>query len=118
MAKKEHYFCDCNEITEGTFIIKKINGKSIGATLFEGEYKLILNFCPHEGAEICKGRISNPIISDTVNKFIIDDNRKVLVCPWHKWEFDMKSGFPLVKGNGKVLFFKSVIKDNQLFILI
>lgn len=115
MSSKEIYFCDLNELIKDKFIIKNIEGRSLGATLVNNEYKVILNICPHEGAELCKGVIKNTITSDKVGEFTLNPKKKLIVCPWHRWEFDLTTGKSLLNIPEKIIMFETFIKKNKLY---
>ena len=115
MSTNKTYFGLLDEINENKFTIKTINGKSFGATYINNEYKVILNVCPHEGAEICKGVINSLIHSSEVGSFDLDSDKKVVVCPWHRWEFDLLTGKSLTNTGKKIAVFETLVEDNILY---
>jgi nitrite reductase/ring-hydroxylating ferredoxin subunit len=52
----------------------------------------IRNVCPHQGAPICGGLVTGTYLpSDPgVLSFGLED--EIVRCPWHGWEFEVKSG--------------------------
>ena len=55
------------------------------------------NKCPHQGGPACEGKIIPKVISkiDKNNHYQGDDfdeNEMHFVCPWHGWEYDMRTG--------------------------
>ena len=42
----------------------------------DGEYRVLDDACPHQGASLGEG----------------SSFRGTVVCPWHSWSFDLKSG--------------------------
>ena len=65
---KKILFAETSEITDTNFLIKKIDGMSVGAIKLNDEYKLVLNVCPHAHAEICRGKISNLFLEYIAHK--------------------------------------------------
>lgn len=80
------------ELNEGRWLIRELAGKSIGVLRLKGEFFAILNFCPHNGAEICRGRVSGRVICKDDGVVCHDAMALTLRCPWHHWEFDLRSG--------------------------
>ncbi|HOY21391.1 MAG TPA: Rieske (2Fe-2S) protein [Haliscomenobacter sp.] len=85
--KTKYYFDELTALQEGYFIIRQLGNHSVGATIHEGKPIVLLDYCPHAGAPICKGKIlPKPVAMQ------LEENHPVLRCPWHGWEFNMKSG--------------------------
>ena len=85
--KNKYYFGELTALQEGRFIVHQLGNHSVGATIQEGKPIVLLNYCPHAGAPICKGKIV-----PTLMVVQPEENHLVLRCPWHGWEFNMKSG--------------------------
>lgn len=117
----KYYFADLQEIPENNFLIREINGISMGAICINGEYHVVLNYCPHEGAEICKGTVSGTSLACEVGqKLSYDLDGQVLTCPWHGWEFEITSGkglFPSKK-QMKVKKIRCESERERLFVII
>lgn len=114
----EIYICDLEEVVEGRYLMREIEGKSIGCTLANGRIICLLNYCPHEGAEICRGHIGLLVKKGCVGSFDYDPTKKVAVCPWHKWEFCLETGEPVVHGAGKLKLFAHNVRDNKVYVLL
>ncbi len=115
--EEETYFCDLEELTDSRFLIRSLGGKSIGCIRVKGEVICILNYCPHEGAEICLGYVGRLIKQADVGCVEYDPEKTVIVCPWHKWEFCTSTGEPVVAGAGRVRIFAHTVREGKVFIL-
>lgn len=80
------------EIADGDHIVVDINGKSVGIFQIDGDFYGLLNRCPHRGGPMCEGMIVSYLESDKPGEVRLDSRRKLLECPWHGWEFDVKTG--------------------------
>lgn len=109
------FFGKTNEISTDKFVIKFIDGMSVGAIKVNNDYKVILNICPHAAAEICKGFVRNLIFSDTVGEISITEDTKTLVCPWHRWEFDLNTGKSIVDTKLKIRIFENFVENENLY---
>jgi 3-phenylpropionate/trans-cinnamate dioxygenase ferredoxin subunit len=80
------------EIPNGGRKIVSVGGREIGIFNRDGEYFAILNRCPHQGAELCKGRLVGLATSDEPGRFDYSRPGELLKCPWHGWEYDIRTG--------------------------
>jgi nitrite reductase (NADH) small subunit len=70
-----------------------LGGRDVGIIrLQSGELRAVMNRCPHKGAAICKGMVGGVWDSSGPGDISHDRSREVLVCPWHGFEFDLKTG--------------------------
>jgi len=90
--KKKHVVAKVDEIAVGGRKIVEINGRSIGIFNIAGEFYALLNRCPHAGAELCKGTIAGIRQSDKPGEYDYSRPGEIIRCPWHGWEFDIKTG--------------------------
>jgi nitrite reductase (NADH) small subunit len=63
----------------------------------EGEFFAYLNQCPHMGGPACQGRmlakVEEVIAEDKTSKgMAFSKTRMHVVCPWHGFEFDIRTG--------------------------
>jgi 3-phenylpropionate/trans-cinnamate dioxygenase ferredoxin subunit len=81
-----------DQLAEGGHLIVEVKGRSIGIFMVEGRYYALLNRCPHAGAELCRGVVVGHLESSRPGEYDFDPARRLLVCPWHGWEFDLSTG--------------------------
>lgn len=109
-----HYVTEAGAIKEGCHQIVEIGGKSIGIYNVKGEYFALLNYCPHQGAQLCKGQVCGTTLLSPVYEYDYGRQGEIVRCPWHGWEFDIRTGQPLVEGKGKLRRYEVVITDGKL----
>lgn len=80
------------DLLPGERRIVEVEGKSIGLFNLAGEIIAVLNVCPHELAPVCLGRVTGTTHADAVGEYRWVRDGEILVCPWHGWEFDLKTG--------------------------
>ncbi|MFC9357513.1 Rieske (2Fe-2S) protein [Rhodococcus sp. NPDC057014] len=81
------------EIEPGQRKIIELEGRSIGVFNVDGEYYALLNQCPHAGAALCEhGTIFGVSASEGPDQIIEYERGRSLRCPWHQWEFDIRTG--------------------------
>jgi nitrite reductase (NADH) small subunit len=63
----------------------------------DGEFFAYLNHCPHMGGPVCQGKmiakVDEIIAEDRTSKgMAFSKTRMHIVCPWHGYEFDIRTG--------------------------
>lgn len=81
-----------DELSPGQRKIVTVSGREIGIFNVDGEFYALRNVCPHRGAPLCKGRLSPLITSAGLYQVEYQREGEILKCPWHLWEFDVKTG--------------------------
>ena len=76
----------------GTRKILEIAGRSIGIFSLESGFYALKNQCPHQGAALCTGQLGSAVTSDKPGDYRVDRAGEILRCPWHGWEFDLRTG--------------------------
>ena len=71
-----HQLAPASEFAEGEGRPFTIDGIHLAVFLYEGSFHAVDNRCPHMGYPMSKGSIRDG----------------VLICHWHHWEFDLKTG--------------------------
>lgn len=81
----------------GTGRIVPLGGsRGIGVFNLQGSYYALKNVCPHQGGPLCMGLITGT----TEPRYVAGDypelewvkDGEILRCPWHKWEFEIRTG--------------------------
>lgn len=91
-ASTKYVVARTGDIPEGERRIVNVNGRSIGIFNEGGRFHALLNRCPHQGAELCKGTMHGSLEADAPGEIRYDGSRRLLRCPWHGWEFDIETG--------------------------
>lgn len=81
-----------DEFADGSRITVEANGRQIVVFRQDGEFYALLNRCPHRGAKLSAGRFVANLTSDAVGEYVFHGEERMLACPWHGWEFDIKTG--------------------------
>jgi len=64
------------DLVPGRSRVVYLRGIEIALFNVNGEFYAVDNLCPHEGGPLVAGMIGG----------------MVLTCPWHRWQFDLKTG--------------------------
>jgi len=102
------------EIPPGERRVVEVNGREIVVFNQDGEFYALLNRCPHRGAALCKGRFVANITSEAVGEYVFHGENRLLACPWHGWEFDIRTGQSYFDPKGtRARPFPVVVEDGQ-----
>jgi 3-phenylpropionate/trans-cinnamate dioxygenase ferredoxin subunit len=80
------------EIPVGGRKMVEVAGRSIGVFNVAGEFYALRNSCPHQGGPLCTGTISGFVSSTGPGDYQLTRQGEMLRCPWHGWEFDIRTG--------------------------
>jgi nitrite reductase/ring-hydroxylating ferredoxin subunit len=80
------------EIPPGGRKIVEVAGRSIGIFNLDGVFFALRNRCPHQGGPLCTGSLGGFISSSGPGEYDYSRAGEMLRCPWHGWEFDIRTG--------------------------
>jgi nitrite reductase (NADH) small subunit len=69
----------------------------------DGDFRAFANQCPHQGGPFSKGRLEDG----------------VMICPWHLWRFDARTGRPhFPEGYTPVTRYPVKLEDGQILVRV
>ena len=95
----------------------------VGVFKLDGEFYAYLNTCPHLGGPVCQGKMINKveevIADDKTSKGMAFSKTKLhIVCPWHAYEFDIRSGVHPGNPRAKLRKVKVAVVDGEVVIAV
>jgi nitrite reductase/ring-hydroxylating ferredoxin subunit len=87
-----HVVAKVGEIAPGQRKLIEVSGRRVGIFHSNGEYFALLDRCPHQGASLCSGMLMSLVDSSEPGDYRISRKSEMLRCPWHGWEFDIRTG--------------------------
>lgn len=94
-----------------------VQGRSICVLNVEGTFYAVRNTCPHQGANLCAGTLSGSMLPSRPQEYEYGMEGSVLRCPWHGWEFDVRTGRSLFDPERtRVRTYRTEVEDGELFI--
>ena len=91
------------DVPPGTMRTVEVDDWRIVVVNVDGEFFAYDSQCPHLGGPLDKGRL--------------DDG--ALVCPWHGWRFDARTGRPIwPQGVWKATRFPVAVEDGQVLVRV
>jgi nitrite reductase/ring-hydroxylating ferredoxin subunit len=80
------------DFPEGEPRVVQLAGREVGIARWRGEVFALRNICPHQYGPVCGGYAMPMLLGDVNGVLEVDDDKLVIVCPWHGWEFDARTG--------------------------
>jgi 3-phenylpropionate/trans-cinnamate dioxygenase ferredoxin subunit len=87
-----HVVARTDEIPEGSSKLVEVKGRPIAVFHSKGEWFALYDRCPHEGGSLCAGKITGHVASDGPGHYRLERKGEIVRCPWHGWEFDLRTG--------------------------
>ena len=95
----------------------------IGIFRVNGDFYAYENNCVHQGGPICQGKIINRVDE------VLDDERRStgfryvdedvhIVCPWHGFEFNIRTGVHPGDDNTRLKGFEVELRDGAVYVRI
>jgi nitrite reductase (NADH) small subunit len=91
-------------------------GTEIALFNVAGEIFAAANACPHHGGPLCHGRITGARVADRPYEHRWERESRVLVCPWHGWEFDLDTGESLFDPSVKVRTYDARVEGGEVVV--
>lgn len=97
---EKHRIASVSDIPEQNGLEVTVAGKVIGLFLVDGEVFAIDGLCPHAGGPVGKGYICGSMVT----------------CPWHGWQFDVKTGQHSMSPNMSIAKYDVTVEDGEIWI--
>ncbi|MBN8925811.1 MAG: 2Fe-2S ferredoxin [Rhodospirillales bacterium 69-11] len=88
----KHVIATVAEIPPGSRKLVTVRGRPIAVFNLGGEFFGLFNRCPHQGGPMCEGIVTGLIAADEPGQYSYARDGEILRCPWHGWEFDIRTG--------------------------
>ena len=81
-----------DEIAAGARKLVELRGRRIVVFNLAGEFFAMSDRCPHQGGPLSKGIATGFVESRTPGEYCYSRVGEVIRCPWHAWEYDIRTG--------------------------
>jgi nitrite reductase/ring-hydroxylating ferredoxin subunit len=79
-------------VPPGSRKLVTVKGRPIAIFNIKGEFFGLFNRCPHQGGSLAEGTLIGLLQSPTPGQYCYSRQGEILRCPWHGWEFDIRTG--------------------------
>ena len=95
-----HKVAKVSDIADGASQSLKVAGQAIGLFRLEGKFYALQNHCLHRGGPLADGHMESSVVT----------------CPWHAWQFDVKTGECLTMAGAKLKTFNTKVEKDEVFV--
>lgn len=88
------------QLAAGEVMEAVVNGTPYAVCNVDGDLHAVRGVCPHHGGPLGQGALHG----------------NMLVCPWHAWEFDCRTGQNDYDDRVKIETFAVVVKDGDILL--
>jgi nitrite reductase/ring-hydroxylating ferredoxin subunit len=88
----KHVVAALRDLPSGSRTRVIVKGRPIAIFNIGGELFGLLDRCPHQGGSLCEGRLIGLVESTGPGEYSYSREGEILRCPWHGWEFDVRTG--------------------------
>ena len=87
-----------DDIPAGSGIVAEVNGQSVAVFNVDGNYYAIDNTCVHRGGPLGEGDLEGEVVA----------------CPWHGWEYNVKTGACVNNASACVKSYPVTVEGSEL----
>ena len=118
----ELFVCKDIEMKDGDVRIIRHNRLEVGVYRYGGSYYAYRNHCLHQGGPACEGliiaKVEERIAPDKTSKGLyFSDTETHFVCPWHGYEYDIKTGECVSDRKLKLRRYKIVQRGEDVYVV-
>lgn len=117
---RRYVVCLAKELEPGDVRPVRVGGRRIAvASLGQGVYRAFSDTCPHEMARLSAGKVEKMWVSERVGEVRESEERWVVVCPWHNFEFDLESGLsPCEPDRLRVRTYRAEVEEGEVVVYV
>lgn len=106
---------------QGERKIVEVEGRRVGVFRVDDEFVAYLNICAHQGGPVCEGQFypRTEAVVTAGGELVAersDHSTPHLVCPWHGWEYDLRTGRMVADAEIALKPYEVEITDGEVYI--
>jgi nitrite reductase/ring-hydroxylating ferredoxin subunit len=82
----------------------------------DGSLYGLLDKCLHQGGQLSRGKLLTATNGKTLGDYHEEPGRSIVKCPWHGFEYDVKTGCTMFDEQRRVRVFKVREEDGQIVV--
>jgi nitrite reductase (NADH) small subunit len=88
------------DVPPGTIREVQLDGKAVAVANVDGQFHAINGVCLHRGGPLGDGPLEGPVVT----------------CPWHGWQYDVRTGKVVQNANVGVERYRVEIRGDEIFV--
>jgi len=106
------------EFEHGVPRIVTIAGREVGVVRWRDRWFALRNHCPDQGGPLCAGAVRSLLVGGVAGEHValaLDEDRPVIACPWHHFEFDLQTGHEL-RGGRRAVTYRVTLERGRVYV--
>jgi 3-phenylpropionate/trans-cinnamate dioxygenase ferredoxin subunit len=108
--------CRLDELDEGIPTPTLVGDRRVALVRWRGNVFACRDVCPHQSTSFRHGRVLSPIQGTDPREIAIEDDRPVLTCPWHKFEFELQTGRCISDPYFRIRVYHASVADGVVYV--
>lgn len=118
----EHFVASLAEFADGDRRIVMAARTEIGVFRTGDAFHAYSNYCVHQGGPACEGliiaKVEERILPDKTARGLYFSERDLnFVCPWHGYEYDIKTGECVADRRLRLRKYETIQRDGNVYVL-
>ena len=105
-----------DEFPDRAVTLVEAGGREVGIVRWNGSIYAVSNICTHQRGPLCRGSLGGRLTAGAPGKLDLDDETPVLACPWHGWEFDVRTGRALWDDRYAVRTYETRVEQGRVLV--
>jgi nitrite reductase/ring-hydroxylating ferredoxin subunit len=115
----EHRVARVDELDGERGLVVEVQGRRIGVFRVGEEIFALQAVCPHQGGPVGAGGIFPRVCGEVVDGRLRewhDHENAVVACPWHGWEFDIRTGTCVGDPSRKLRCYAVDVRGGEVYV--
>jgi nitrite reductase/ring-hydroxylating ferredoxin subunit len=117
------FVCKDMEMKDGDVRIVREGRVEVGVYRHHGAFYAYRNHCLHQGGPACEGIIRGKVVDiyapdKTHQGQTYDNDEPHIICPWHGWEYKLKTGECAPDPKLRLRKYEVVQKEGAIYVVI
>lgn len=118
-SKPAHRIGALGDFPDRKVVPADVDGRTVGVLRRGDEVFAFANRCPHHGAPMCHAQVSGTMRPSERNEYDYDLEGYIVKCPWHAYEFDVRSGTAMGDiMKSRLVVFQTEVRDGDVFVTL
>lgn len=97
-------------------MVVDLDGREIAVFRVDGDLVALANHCVHQGGPVCEGTVSGTLAEAADGSLCYEREGEIVACPWHGWEFDVRTGEALADRSYRQPTYEVVVEDGATYV--
>ena len=114
-SSTRHVVCRLEELPPGERREIGVGGE-YGIVVFNigGRLYALRNKCPHKGGPLGLGPLRPHVVGEGVGQWVYEREGEIIQCPYHHWEFDVRTGRALCDPGLRAKTYRVEVEDCEV----